>query len=117
MRDREDDRRDGRRDGRRNGNDQWRGGDGRGAGAVPLPNAGVSQGRGRGQTYGSADTQPNRRGSGALEGNNVPAPLRESSPIPRNVVSAEQPPEPRPEPQGPQTPRQRMPEGGVERPD
>mgnify|MGYP000500419464 CR=1 FL=1 len=117
IRDRDDDRRDGRRDGRRNGNDQWRGGDGRGAGGVPLPNADASQGRGREQNYGSADGQPNRRGGGASDRNNVPAPPREVSPIRRNVTSAEQSPEPRPEPQGPQTPRRRMPEGGVERPD
>ncbi len=113
MRDRDDDR----RDGRRNGNDQWRGGDGRGAGGVPLPNADASQGRVRGQNYGSADGQPNRRGGGASDRNNVPAPPPEVSPIRRNVTSAEQSPEPRPEAQGPQTPRQRMPEGGVERPD
>lgn len=113
----DDGRRDGWRDGRRNRNDQLRGGDGRGAGAVPLPNADASQGQGRGQNYGSADGQPKRRGGGASDGNTVPAPPREVSPIRQNVTSPEQPPEPRPEPQGPQTPRQRMPEGGIERPD
>lgn len=109
--------RDGWRASRRNGNDQWRGGDGRGAGAVPLPNAGASQGRGRGRSYGSADEQPNRRDIGASDGNTVPAPPREVLPIRQNVTSPEQPPESRPEPQGQQTQRQRMPEGGVERPD
>lgn len=117
VRDRGDDRRDGRRDGRRISNDQWRGGDSRGAGGVPLPNTGASQGRGREQNYGSADGQPNRRGGGASNGNTVPAPPREVSPRPQNVTPAEQPPKPRPEPQRPQTTRQRMPEGGVERPD
>jgi hypothetical protein len=117
MRDRDDDRRDGRRNGRRNSNDQWRGVDGRGAGAVSLPNTGALQGRGRGQNYGRADAQPNRPGGGASYGNTVPAPPREVSPIRQNVTSPEQPPEPRPEAQGPQTPRQRVPEGGVERPD
>jgi len=116
MRNPDDNRRDGWRGGRRNGDDQWRGGDGRGAGAVPLPNTGAPQGRCRGQNYGSADAQPNRRGDGASDGNNVPAPPREVSPIRQNVTSPEQPPKPRPEPQGPQTPRQRLPEGGVERP-
>lgn len=117
MRNPDENRRDGWRDGRRNGNDQWRGGDGRGAGAVRLPNADASQGQGRGQNYGSADGQPNRRGGGASDRNNVPAPPQEVSPIRRNVTSAEQSPEPRREPQEPQTPRQRLPEGGVERPD
>lgn len=81
--------RDGRRESRRGRNDQWRGGDG----------------------------QPNRRGSGASDGKNVSMPPREASPIRQNIRSPEQPPEPRPEQQGPQTPRQRMPEGGVERPE
>ena len=111
------DRNDYRRDGRRNSNDQWRGGDVRGAGAAPLPNISAPQGRGRRQNYGSGDAQPSRQGSGASDGNNAPAPPREVSPIRQNVKSAEQPPLPRAEPQGPQTPRQRLPEGGVERPE
>jgi len=115
-RDRDDYRRDGRGDGAKSGNDQWRGGDGRGTGAVPLPNKGSSQGRGPGQNYAGADAQPNQWGGGASAGNTVPAPQREVSPIRQNVTSAEQPPEPRPERQGPQTPLQRVPEGGVERP-
>lgn len=112
--DRDEVRRNGWRDGGRNGNDQWRGGDGRGAGAVSLPNADASQGRGRGQNYDSADGQPNRRGSGASDGNPAPEPARDFSPRQQIVTPAERQPEPPPEPQ---TPRQRMPEGGVERPD
>lgn len=114
MRDRDDDRRDGWRDDTRHGKGQWRGGDDRGAGAVPMPNTGAAQGRGRGQNYGSADGQPNRRSSGASDGNTGPARSPEVSPIRQNVSSIEKLPKPLPEPQ---TPRQRMPEGGVERPD
>ncbi|OYU01576.1 MAG: hypothetical protein CFE36_09835 [Sphingomonadaceae bacterium PASS1] len=107
--------RHGRRpDGRRNGNDQWLRVDGRGAGAAPLPNTGASQGQGRGQDYRDDYRQPDRRGSAAPDRNTAPAAPLDVSRRQQNVTSAEQPPEPRPEQQ---TPRQRMPEGGVERPD
>lgn len=103
-----------RRGGRRNGNDQRLRVDGRGAGAAPLPNTGASQGQGRGQDYRDDYRQPDRRGSAAPDGNTAPAAPRGVSRRQQNVTSAEQPPEPRPEPQ---TPRQRTPEGSVERPD
>lgn len=109
--------RDGRREGRRGRNDQWRGADGRGAGGVPSPNTGAPPGQGRGSEHGGADRQPNRPGGGALDRHTVPAPPREVLPTRQNAMSAEKPPAPRPGPQGPQPPRQRMPEGGVERPD
>ena len=116
-RDRDGQRRDGRNDDARSGTDQRGGGDGRGAGAVPLPRTDAPHGQGRGHEYGSADGQPNRRGSGASDGNTVPALPKEVSTIRENVTFAEQPPEPCPEPHGKRPPRQRMPEGGVERPD
>ena len=117
VRDGDSDRRDGWRDGSRRGNGQWRGDGDRWSGAVQLPNTGASRGPGQGPSHGSANGQPNRRGGGTLETNTVPAPPREVLPIRQNATSAEQPPAPRPEPQGPQLPRQRMAEGGVERPD
>ena len=86
-------------------------------GAVPLPNIGASQGRGRGQNYSSADGQTNRRSRRASDVNTVLTPPRKVSSTRQNVTSAEQPPEPHPEIQEPQTPRQRMSKGGVERPD
>jgi hypothetical protein len=56
-----DDRR-GRGEGRRGRNDQWRGGDGRGADAVPVPNPEVVQRPGRGRERGEGFGRPNRRG-------------------------------------------------------
>ena len=64
IRDRNDDSRKGRRDGTRNGNGQLSGGDGRGGGAVPLPDTGAPQGQSREQNYGRADAQPNGQGGG-----------------------------------------------------
>ena len=114
MRNPDDNRLDGWRDGRRNGNDQWRGGNGRGTGAVPMPNKATPQGQGRGQNYGDGYRQPDRRSGGAPDGNTALAPPRGNSPIRQNATSAKQPPEPRSEPQ---RPRQRIHEGRVERPD
>ena len=111
------DRNDRRRDDRRNSNDQWRRVDGRGADAAPSPNTGASQGQGRGQDYGDHYRQPDRRGSAAPDRNTASVPAREVLLTRQKDSSAEQPSEPRPEPQGLKTPRQRMPEGGVERPD
>lgn len=117
MIDRDDLRRDGRRDGKRNGNDQWRGGDGLGAVTAPLPNTGTPESRGRAHNYGESDRQTDRRGSAGPNSNKAPAPPLEVSRVRQNVQPAEQPPEPRPEAKGPQASRQRMPDGGVERPD
>ena len=117
IRSRDDFRRDGRSDTARRGNIQLRGGDGRGSGAVLLPNTRAPQDQGGGQNYGDGDWQPGPRGSGGPNSNRAPAPPREVSSIRLNVPSVEQPPEPRPEPRGPQILRQRTPEGGVERPD
>lgn len=115
--------RDGRREGRRGRNDQWRGGDGRGADAVPVPNPEAVQGRGRGrgegegQNYGRPDGQPNRQRSGASDRNPDPARAPDVSPIRQDVAFGEERPDSRPEPQKPRAQSQRMPEGGIERPD
>jgi hypothetical protein len=60
VRDGEGDRR-GRGEGRRGRNDQWRGGDGRGADAVPVPNPEVVQRPGRGRERGDGYGRPNSR--------------------------------------------------------
>lgn len=104
--------RDGRREGRRARNDQWRGGDGGRTGAVPVPNTVAPQRQGRGQNSGSADGQPNRRGSGASDITTDAPPL-----LPRQQNVAEPPTERVLELQGQRPPRQRLPEGGIERPD
>jgi hypothetical protein len=49
-------------EGRRGRNDQWRGGDGRGADAVPVPNPEVVQRPGRGRERGEGFGRPNRHG-------------------------------------------------------
>jgi len=116
MRHRDDDSLDGWRDGKRDGNNQWRGGDGRGVGAVTTPRTGASQGQGRGQDYRGGYRQHGHRGRRVLDANTASAAALDNSRRQQNVVSAEQPPETGPEPQGPQIPCQRMPEGCEERP-
>ena len=120
-RDGNDDRRDGwredRRDGRAGAGDQWRSGGGRGAVVTPAPNIDVPPDRGRGQDYGNAYGRPDRRGSGGPNADTVPAPQRQRSLIQENVESVEQLPEPNREPQDRPARRQRVPEGGEERPD
>lgn len=64
IRDRDNDRRDGWRDGKRNSNGEWRGGNGRGADAVPVPNPEVVQGRGEG--YGRPDRRSRRSDDNAI---------------------------------------------------
>lgn len=83
MRDGDDNRR-GRGDGRPARNDQWRGGDGIGADAVPVPTSEVVQGRGRyrGDGYGrpprnDGQGRPNWRGS---EGSANAAPVPQFDP-------------------------------------
>jgi hypothetical protein len=70
-----DDRR-GRGDGqgqyRRGRSDQWRGGDGRGADAVPVPNPEVVERRGRGRERGDGYGRANRRGDGRSFGQPPP---------------------------------------------
>ena len=112
-----EDRRDDRRDGRRGAGDQWRSGGGRGAVVTPTPNVDVPQGRGRGQDYGNAYGRPDRRGSGGPNADTVPAPQRRGAARQETAASVEQLPEPSPEPQDPPARRQRVPEGGVDRPD
>lgn len=108
--------RDGRRDGRRSRDDQWRGADGRGADAVPVPNPEAAQPRGQGgaQNYGNGYRQPNRRGRGEPDRDTVSAPARQVSRRGHDLQSVEQPSGSRPTTQAP---RHRMPEGGIERPD
>lgn len=48
---------------RRSRNDQWRGGEGNGAAAVPLPNPDTVQRPGRGRERGDGYGRPNRRGN------------------------------------------------------
>ncbi len=67
-----DDNRRGRGDGRRGRNDQWRGGEGRGADAVPAPNPEIVQRPGRGGQRGEGYGRPNRRGNDSA--NAVPVP-------------------------------------------
>ena len=117
IRDRDNYRREGRRADTRNGNDQWRGGDWRRTGAIPMPNTGAPQRPGRERDHGDGNRQPDQRGRRAPDGKTAPAAPRDISRRQQNVTSAEQPPERRPEAQGPQTPVQRMPEDGVVRPD
>jgi hypothetical protein len=76
-----DENRRGRGDGRRGRNDQWRGGDGNGANAVPVANPEVVQRQGRGRERGEGYGRPNRRGS---EGANaVPVPVAVPQPAMR----------------------------------
>lgn len=109
--------RDGRRESRRGRNDQWRGGDGRGADAVPVPNAEAVQGRGRGEGYG----RPDRRSRGS-DANAMPQPRDGGyrQPPPQNNAGQETAPvaRPAPEPRAPRQPpvRQRVIEGAVEQP-
>jgi hypothetical protein len=114
--------RDGRRDGRRVRNDQWRGGDGRGADAVPVPNpeAVLPQGQGRnrgdgfggrGRISGDADANapaPRQRGGRDRQPSPPSASGQESAPVAR--------PMPAPEAERPRPVRQRVIEGAVERP-
>ena len=112
-----EDRRDDRRDGARGAGDQWPGGGGRGAVVTPAPNIDVPPDRGRGQDYGNAYGRPDRRDGGGPNADAVPAPQRRGSPIQKKAAPVEQLPEPSREPQDPPARRQRVPEGGVERPD
>lgn len=110
------DRRTGLRQGSRSGNDEWRSNDGRGARAVQLPNIGGSQDLGRRQDDRDDYRQPDRRGSGAPDRNIAPAPPRTILSKRENAKYGKQLSETRPQHQGPQTTRQRMPEGEEERP-
>jgi hypothetical protein len=67
-----DDYRRGRGEGRRSRNDQWRGGDGRGADAVPTPNPEAVERPGRGRDRGDGYGRPNRRGSDGQRAVRVP---------------------------------------------
>lgn len=73
-----DDKRRGRGDGqgqyRRGRNDQWRGGEGQGADAVPAPNPEMVQRPGRGGQRGEGNGRPNRRGNDDVNAFPVPQP-------------------------------------------
>lgn len=124
----------GRGDGqaRRGRNDQWRGGDGTGAAAVPTPNPDYVRGRGdarrregqgRGNDGANAVPQPNRaerRGNGGQR-NNSQGNWRQPAPQPSSGQGDAPAARPTPQPRGDsgrrEAPRQRVSEGGVERPD
>ncbi|MCC5647811.1 hypothetical protein LC607_33865 [Nostoc sp. CHAB 5824] len=135
---REDDSRRVRGEGRRGRNDQWRGGDGNGAAAVPVPNPDIVQRPGRGDGYGRAKRR-NNDGAGAarvqrqgqpgmrqdgrgerVRGNDEGRSYRQPQAAPsggQNAPPVVRPVEqPRPEMVRQSAPRQRTIEGAIEQP-
>lgn len=110
-----DTNRRGRGEGRRGRNDQWRGGDGTGANAVPVPNPEVVQGRDRDRRGSEGRRGEGRRSGRGNDGANS-VPVRQRSATPSETPAYRASPQPRSEGGQQQPPRNRVIEGGIEQP-